>query len=71
MRNPERLHSFYDELKRIHSQHVPDWRFAQLIDNVFRQIQSEGRDPFFFEEDEFLRYLKRYFGEENEEGKNH
>ena len=30
MRNPERLDLFYDELKRIHKEAFPDWRFGQL-----------------------------------------
>lgn len=58
-RDPNRLHRFYEELKRIHMTYVPDWRFSQLIYNVFGT-----NDIFYMEEDTVLKYIKKYFGEE-------
>lgn len=59
MRDPNRLDVFYDELKRMHKEHVPDWRVGQLLLNVLG-----GADPFFWEEDKMLETFKKYFGEE-------
>lgn len=61
MRNPDRLYNFYDEIRRIHMQYVPDWRFAQLITNVFGTA-----DIFYMEENEALCRIKKYFGETSE-----
>lgn len=58
MRDPNRLHKFYDELKRIHMEYVPDWRFGQMIMNIFG-----GRDIFYMEEEDILQKVKEYFGE--------
>ena len=30
MRDPNRLDDFYEKLKKIHKEKVPDWRFGQL-----------------------------------------
>lgn len=60
MRNPERLDSFYDEIKQIHKTHFSDWRFGQLIMNVLGDMSMEGRDPFFPEEDEMLAFFRKY-----------
>ncbi|MBR2283062.1 MAG: hypothetical protein IJ874_01400 [Ruminococcus sp.] len=56
MRDPERLEGFYEELKRIHKQRFPDWRFGQLI-TAF--IMWNG-DPFSFEEDRFLEKFSEF-----------
>lgn len=40
MRNPDRLDSFYDELKKIHKEHFPDWRFGQWCSNFFGWLAS-------------------------------
>lgn len=63
MRDPNRLDTFYDELKRIHKEQVPDWRFGQLLVNYFRWL---GQDPFYWEDDKMLDSFKRYFGISNE-----
>lgn len=61
MRNPDRLDNFYDEFKRIHKEKFPDWRFGQLISNYFGWLYSEkGKDCFFPEEDDMLKYFKEY-----------
>ena len=56
MRDPNRLYSFYDELRKIHMTYVPDWRFSQMIMNVFCTI-----DIFYLEEDDILRQIREYF----------
>ena len=58
MRNPNRLDVFYDELKRLHKENVPDWRFGQLLVNV---LTWYNRDPFYLEEDKMIDVFKRYF----------
>lgn len=62
MRDPERLDTFYDELKRIHKEYFPDWRFGQLIENV--KSLTKVKDLFYYEEDEFLKLIKNLVGEE-------
>ena len=65
MRNPDRLDNFYEELKKIHKEKVPDWRAGQLFMNVLGQMSLEGRDPFFPEEDEIIEYFREYFEKAN------
>lgn len=52
MRDPKRLDKFYDKIKNDHKQYFPDLRFGQLMINFF---QWYGTDPFYLEEDRFLR----------------
>ena len=59
MRNPERLDDFYDNVKNLHKQYVPDWRTGQLMFNFI----SETGDPFYWEEEEFIKRLERYLKE--------
>lgn len=61
MRDPQRLHKFYDEVKRIHMEYFPDLRCAQMMDN-FRdhELIKCGVDWFFYEENHFLRKLEEY-----------
>lgn len=61
MRDPNRLDAFYDELKKIHKEKVPDWRFGQLIVNF---LGWYGRDPFYLEEDKMIDLFRKYFSEE-------
>lgn len=61
MRDPNRLDSFYDELKKIHKEHFCDIRFGQWCSNFFGWLMLEkGIDLFFPEEDEMLEYIKEY-----------
>lgn len=59
MRNSNRLYKFYDELRRIHITYASDLRFSQLICNIFGT-----QDIFYLEEEEVLKRVKQYFGEE-------
>lgn len=61
MRDADRIQEFCDELAEIWRTKCPDWRFGQLMLNVLGQMQSEGRDPFFPEENEMMKYFKKYF----------
>lgn len=58
MRNPNRLDAFYDELKRLHKENVPDWRFGQFLVNF---LTWYNRDPFYLEEDKMIEEISRYF----------
>ena len=57
MRDPNRIDSFCDELKK-HWHKVPDWRFGQLVVNVL------GIDPFYLEDDVIMKAFNAYFNEE-------
>ena len=61
MRNVNRIRPFCNALANIWEENVPQWRFGQLICNVFGQMAGDGRDPFFPEEDEMLEYFQNYF----------
>jgi hypothetical protein len=58
MRNPERIKEFCNELAEIWETNVPQWRFGQLICNVFGTLNE---DPFFPEEDRMIKIFKDYF----------
>lgn len=61
MRDPNRLDKFYDEMKKIHKKSFPDLRFGQLCSNFFGWLMSEkGKDLFFPEEDEMIKYFREY-----------
>ena len=62
MRDIGRLDGFYDEVKRIHAENFPDWRFGQLMLNFFSAYASEG-DAFYWEENDFLEKFRRYASE--------
>ena len=59
MRNPQRIDGFMDELGKLWRDKVPDWRFGQLMYNF---MCAKG-DPFYWEEDEFLKKFKEYLEE--------
>lgn len=64
MRDINRLDKFYDELKEVHKKNFPDWRFGQLIINVFADWQATKRDIFFPEEDEMIQIFRDYVNKE-------
>lgn len=63
MRNPKRLEGHYEELKKLHQEHCPDWRLGQLMYNFFAWHFSEYGDPFFPEDNEFMERVRKYFAE--------
>lgn len=66
MRKVDRIDKFCNELAAIWKEKAPDWRFGQLMTNFLNTLL---RDPFFYEEDELLEELRKYFSltEEDEE----
>lgn len=69
MRNPNRIKIFCDQLAEIWKDNCPDWRFGQLICNVFGSFDI---DPFFPEEEQMIKMIRAYFepkGENSDEEK--
>ena len=61
MRSKERLDFFYEELKFIHKEFFQDLRFGQFILNMVEWIPNNYKiDPFFLEEDDFIKYARAY-----------
>lgn len=61
MRDKNRLHSFYEEMRDIHIKYFPDWRFGQLCSNFFGWLTTEKKiDLFFPEENEMTEHIKEY-----------
>ena len=60
MRNPDRLDEFYERLKKVHKEKYPDLRFGQFMMCVLGDMQSKGRDPFFPEEDEMIKFIEEW-----------
>ena len=58
MRDPDRITDFMQRLHDIWQQECPDWRFGQLICNVFSQLDF---DPFLLEDNQMIYEIKRYF----------
>lgn len=58
MRDPNRIDDFMQRLHDIWKQECPDWRFGQMIFNVFNQLDF---DPFMIEDNQMLYEFERYF----------
>ena len=70
MRNTDRIKVFCDELAELWEEYVPDWRFGQLISNVFGTIYARTkRDIWFLEEDELMNEIRKYFKGDKENGR--
>lgn len=64
MRDPNRLESFYEEVKRMHKEHFPDWRYGQLVYNFMSWLANKKKiDIFFPEEKELIKLFKEFSGE--------
>lgn len=63
MRDKNRIKPFMNEIAKLWEEECPDWRFSQLIENVFGSIYDE-QIPFYVEDDEMLREFKKYFKKE-------
>ena len=67
MRDPNRIDEFCATLAELWHK-VPDWRFGQLMCNMFGDISTERLiDPFYIEDNEMLREMKNYFSKENKD----
>lgn len=58
MRDPKRIYEFCNKLATLWETNVPDWRFGQLIVNVFGTFES---DPWFYEEEKMMKLFEDYF----------
>lgn len=61
MRDINRIDKFCNELAELWKNECPDWRFGQLMMNVFGEMSYDGIDPFFPEEDRMMEYFKKFF----------
>lgn len=61
-RDINRIEPFMQELTKIWKEQCPHWRFGQLVENVLNSFET---DPWFMEEDEMLKRIKKYFNIEN------
>lgn len=66
MRDPNRIEPFMKELTDIWKTSCPNWRFGQLMFNVGRVMKVHGRELFYMEEDDLLKYIKNMFDYEEE-----
>ena len=60
MRDPKRLDDFYDRMKKIHQEKLPDWRFGQLMGNFLGCLMQQKGDYFYIEDAQMLRYFEEY-----------
>lgn len=60
MRDPKRIDEFLERLGTIWKEECPDWRFGQLIVNVFEANQRST--ILFSEEDNMIEVFEAYFG---------
>lgn len=61
MRDPKRLDSFYDKMKEIHKEKLPDWRFGQLMLNFLSMYMTGNETELFYMEDkELIKKLEEY-----------
>ena len=59
MRDANRLDDFYDRLKVVHKEKFPDLRFTQFVMSLLANIEkASGRDTFYTEEDEIIKYIE-------------
>ena len=59
MRDSERIDKFCERLAKAWKNY-PNWRFGQLMVNVLSEMMAQGRDPFFPEENEMIRFIEDY-----------
>lgn len=65
MRDPARIKPFMRILAHMWQQHVPDWRFGQLMSNFLGFVVDETkRDIFFIEDEEMERMMLKFFARE-------
>lgn len=70
MRDQARIYEFCNRLAAAWSK-VPDWRFGQLMMNCLGEMAHAGRDPFFPEEDEMIKFIEKYVAENGPFAHNH
>jgi len=60
MRDINRIDKFCNELAELWKT-SPDLRFGQFVSNIFDEMD---RDPFFPEERDMIKYIRKYFKKE-------
>lgn len=66
MRDPTRIKPFMQKVAHMWQQHVPDWRFGQLMSNFFGFVVAEtNRDIFFIEDGEMESLMLKFFKQED------
>ena len=60
MRDPKRLDNFYDTMKKIHQEKLPDWRFGQLMFNFLTWLVLKQLDYFYLGDAQMLEYFEEY-----------
>lgn len=59
MRDPKRIADFEKIFYQLWNS-VPDWRFGQLLCNLYGfMYEKSGKDPFFIEDDKGLELLRK------------
>ena len=61
MRDPKRIKPFCDRLAELWETRCPDWRFTQLIENVF--MFKDNPATFYLEDNWSLQLLEEFFEE--------
>lgn len=65
MRDPTRIKPLMQKLAHMWQQHVPDWRFGQLMSNFLGFVVAEtNRDIFFIEDEEMKNLILKFFKQE-------
>ena len=57
MRDINRIDKFCEELKTEWKKY-PDYRFGQMMMNVFSEMVRNGKDPFYPEDKEMMAAIK-------------
>lgn len=68
MRDPKRIRKFLNQLADIWETYFPDLRFGQLIHVFFAWMNTAGKEPFYIEDDEFLKFVKDSINKRNRKG---
>ena len=58
MRDPNRIKPFMEDITTIWLNCCPDWRFGQILENVFGEMDYV---PFMLEEDRMIEEFEKYF----------
>lgn len=56
MRDKKRINLMLNEIAELWENNCPDWRFGQLISNIF-----DNNDLFFIDDDTFMEVVKNFF----------
>lgn len=59
MRDVKRIRKFCNRLAAAWEL-VPDLRLVQLLYIIFSQIEDEGKDPFYIEDDVMIECIEKY-----------